>query len=364
LMKAEKKSSNYICDKACDSYNRYKEDFDLALKLNNNAIRFGLEWARIQPDEDRWDVDAINRYRDVLAAAKKRGLTTVVTLWHWTLPVWISNIGGWENKKTIEYFSAYVDMIIKELGANIDYWVTLNEPMAPVGFGYILGTHPPAHKMKIFKARRVFKNLVHAHKNSYRQIHQYYPHAKVSITSLTDYFEPLFRHDPFSKLFVAIAAWLHHGKFLNDIKKQLDYIGLDYYFHNRLFWLPPFKFNQNERVTDMGWEIYPEGIYHILKYLAKFKKPIMILENGLADENDLKRADFIREHLYWTYRAIQEGVDVRGYFHWSLLDNFEWVYGWEPKFGLYAVNRDTMERTARPSAEVYKNICKYNKLVV
>jgi beta-glucosidase len=142
----------------------------------------------------------------------------------------------------------------------------------------------------------------------------------------------------------------------------MDYIGVDYYFHDRIIWMPPFKKNKNERVTDMGWEIYPRGIYNVLKYLSGYQKPLIVLENGLADAKDEKRADFIKDHLCYVRQAMDEGADVRGYFHWSLLDNFEWAEGFWPKFGLYEVDRNTFERRPRDSAKVYAKICETGKL--
>jgi beta-glucosidase/6-phospho-beta-glucosidase/beta-galactosidase len=144
----------------------------------------------------------------------------------------------------------------------------------------------------------------------------------------------------------------------------MDFIGLNYYFHDRMVWYPPFKKNENKRTSDIGWEIYPEGIYHVLKYLATFRKPILITENGLADDQDKQRARSIIDHLNYTHKAMSEGTDVRGYFHWSLIDNFEWEKGYGPKFGLYKVDHDTLWRSPRPSAKVYSEICKSNQVVL
>ncbi|RLC37997.1 glycoside hydrolase family 1 protein, partial [Candidatus Falkowbacteria bacterium] len=163
------------------------------------------------------------------------------------------------------------------------------------------------------------------------------------------------------------AKFLHYyfnHRFIKKIKNQYDYFGINYYFHDRIVWYPPFKKNKNEWVNDNGWEIYPEGMYHVLKYAAKFNKPIYILENGISDAKDKDREKFIREHLKYVYKTIQEGVNVRGYFHWSLIDNFEWSYGWALKFGLYEVDRKTFARTPRPSAKFYAEICKNNAIEI
>ncbi|MFH1522203.1 MAG: glycoside hydrolase family 1 protein [Patescibacteria group bacterium] len=354
---------NFVCEKACDFYHLYEEDFDLAVRLNNNAVRFGIEWARIEPKEGKWNMDEIEHYRKVLQAAKKRNLKVVLTLWHWTNPIWIAKNGGWVNKKTVNYFTRYVELIVKELGEYVSFWITLNEPMVHILNGYITGKFPPNEK-DLTRAKFVFSNLIKAHNKSYQIIHNKYPQARVSITKLVNYFEPAREWCPNEWILAKIFHYFWNHKFLNKVKKQLDFIAFDYYFHDRIVWYPPFIKNKNKEVTDMGWEIYPEGIYHVIKYLAKFNKPIYIMENGLADKNDIKRADFIINHLKYVHKAIKEGVDVRGYFYWSLLDNFEWAHGWEPKFGLYEMDRATLKRTARPSAGVYREICRSNLINV
>ncbi|MCK5510437.1 glycoside hydrolase family 1 protein [Candidatus Parcubacteria bacterium] len=353
--------NDYICGKACDSYNRYEEDLDLAKSLNTNAVRFGIEWARIEPKKGVWDVAEIKHYAQVLAATKKRGLKTVVTLWHWTNPAWIAKAGGWANKETVTRYLRYVDLIVNELGGNIDYWVTLNEPMLLANYGYFLGYFPP-NRHSFFKFKKATKNLINAHIGAYKKIHEYFPNAQVSITNLSNHFEPNKKWFFPDVMLKKIVAYYGINKFFNEINNYIDYIGVDYYRRIHLTLIPPFIKRKKENITDMGWEIYPEGIYHVLKYLSKFKKPIIILENGLADADDSRRAEFIKKHLYFVHKAIEDGVDVRGYFHWSLLDNFEWDKGYAPKFGLFAVDRKTFERKARLSAEVYGEICKTNSI--
>lgn len=356
------REEDFICGRACDSYNRYEEDFDLAKSLNTNAIRFGVEWARVEGEKGKFDEKEIEHYRKVIQAARARGLKIVLTLWHWTNPLWLAHEGGWTNKKAVEYYSRYVKKIVEEFGDDIAYWVTLNEPMVHISNGYMTGKFPP-NKRCFFKARKVFNNLVRAHKEAYKIIHEKNKNAQVSITQLTNYFEPAHRWLVDEIFLTNIFNYFWNLRFLNKIKNHLDFVGVDYYFHDRVVWYPPFKKNLNKKVTDMGWEIFPEGIYYVLKLLSRYKKPIIVLENGLADKEDKFRDDFIREHIYNVYRAIEDGVNVRGYFHWSLLDNFEWVEGWHPKFGLFEVNRRTQERKMRPSALVYSDICKNNRLV-
>ncbi|MDD5032339.1 MAG: glycoside hydrolase family 1 protein [Patescibacteria group bacterium] len=355
--------NNYICGLACDSYNRYEEDIKLVKDLNCGAYRLGIEWARIEPEEGKWDRKEIEHYRKVLMNLKANNLKVVLTLWHWTNPIWLADKGGWANKEAVKYFSRYVEFIVNQLGDLVDYWLTLNEPMVYIANGHITGKFPP-NKKSIFIARKVFNNLIRAHKTGYGVIHNKYTKAEVSITQLMNYFEPARKWCLVEAGLAKLASWIWNERFLNKIKNELDYIGLDYYFHDRIVWYPPFKKNENKKITDMGWEIYPKGIYYVLKSLAKFKKPIIVMENGLADADDKERVNFIREHLKYVYKAIGGGVSVRGYFYWSLLDNFEWAAGFDPKFGLYEVDRKTFKRTARPSAKMYAEICKNNMIKI
>lgn len=363
LKQAGKDPDDYICGLACDSYNRYKEDASLVKELGCGAYRFGIEWSRIEPEDGKFNLAEVKHYRDVLEDLRERGLRPVVTLWHWTNPSWLARSGGWTNKEVAAKYLRYVEFIVKELGEYVHFWVTLNEPMAHIGFGYLRGNFPPGKRGDIIGAIKTYKNLVKAHNSAYQIIHRHFSRAQVGFTSLTDYFEPADKRNPLDQMLNSIFRYFHHRMFLNAVSKRLDFIGVDYYFHQKVSWWPPFKRNENKKVNDMGWEIFPEGIYHVLKYLARFKKPIYIMENGLADAADAERADFIRDHLSYVHQAIVEGIDVRGYFYWSLLDNFEWAHGFGPKFGLFAVDRKTFARIKRPSADVYADICKKNGLV-
>lgn len=354
-----KNSNNFVCGPACDSYNRYEEDLILVKNLNCGAYRVGIEWARLEPEEGKFSQTEIEHYRKVLLAFRAKGIKSVVTLWHWTSPAWLADLGGWSNPKAIKYFLRYTEMVIKELGDLVDYWVTINEPMVYLSNGYIVGKWPPGKK-SFFEAWKTYNNLVKAHRLSFEAIHKNYPEAKVGLTMLVNYFEPAHKWNLMEIIFAKLASHCWNDRFIKKLNGNYDFLGMDYYFHDRIIWYPPFKKNLNKEVTDMGWEIYPQGIYQVLKNYSKFKKPLFIMENGLADQSDKKRGRFIIEHLSYVHRALEDGVDVRGYFHWSLLDNFEWSEGFEPKFGLYSVDRKTFARAPRPSAKIYAEICKNN----
>ncbi|MFA6171457.1 MAG: family 1 glycosylhydrolase [Patescibacteria group bacterium] len=364
LKKAGKNPDDFISGMACDSYNRYEEDFDLALAMNNNAHRLGADWARIMPEKGKIDMNEVEHYRKVLLALKKRGLKVNFTLWHWPFPLWIAEQGGWANKNNIKYFSEYADIMSRELGEYVDFWVTLNEPMIHAGHGYIDGKFPPHRKSDFFGAWKAANNLAAAHNKAYKVIHNNCPGAQVGVTNVTGYFEPAHKWNLIEKLAVKIAAYFRNEWFLDKIKGSFEFIGVNYYHHIRLSCIPPFIRNENKLVSDFGWEIYPEGIYHVIMGYKKYRKPIYILENGVADAKDELRKDFIINHLKYVQQAISKGADVRGYFYWSLLDNFEWADGYAMKFGLHAVDRKTFKRTPRPSARVYGEICKNNSLTI
>lgn len=358
------KKEDFICGQAVDSYNRFDEDLACIKELNLGGYRMGIEWARIEPKEGEFDMKEIEHYRGILKKLKENNIKVVLTLWHWTNPIWVRDQGGWANKKTVKDFSRYVELIVKELGDLVDFWVTLNEPMIHVFNGYVIKKFPPA-RTNVWQAFKVFNNLVRAHKNAYDIIHRYNPEAQVSITQIVNYIEPARRWCPLEWFIAKIYHWFTNEAFLKKIKKHLDYLGFDYYFHDRMVWYPPFRKNLNKETNDMGWEIYPEGIYQVLKYLKKFNLPLYIMENGLPDEDDNQRERFIRDHLKNVHRSIEEGINVRGYFYWSLLDNFEWTAGWSPKFGLCEVDRkNNFKRTLRPSAKAYAEICKSNEIKI
>lgn len=364
LKRAGKDPKDFISGRACDSYNRYEEDASLAKQLHCGAFRIGIEWARIEPEPGKFNLEEIEHYRKNLISIKAKGIKTVATLWHWTSPKWIAKSGGWEEKSTVEVYLRYVEFVARELGEYVDYWITLNEPLVHIGHGYLSGKFPPNKKRDVLSIFDVLSNLIQAHKKAYKIIHEINPAYKVSLTFLTAFVEPARKWCPVEWLLAKVIGHFRNNYFLNRIKGHYDFISLDYYHHDRIVWYPPFIKNENKEVTDFGWEIYPEGIYHVLKNYKKYKKPIFVMENGIADADDDQRPKFILDHLKYVHQALEEGVDVRGYFYWSLLDNFEWADGYYPKFGLFAVDRETFARRARPSAKLYGEICRTNQIIV
>jgi len=342
---------NYISGRACDHYNRYEEDFDIAQRLGHNAHRLSLEWSRIEPEKGKFDEKELEHYKNVIAALKKRGLEPFVTLWHWTLPLWVRDKGGWQSSRTVRYFSRYAEAVAGYLKNDVKFWVTVNEPEMYAHKSYLIGVWPPQKRNPLLLIR-VLCHLASAHQEAYECIKRIAPQSQVGIAKQNIYFEA-HPNNTVTRAAACVADWWWNHYFLRRIRTYQDFIGLNYYFH-RYVWSPPEDNAQN--VSDMERELYPEGIYPVLKELACYDKPIYITENGLADINDTHREWYIRETSKHVRRAIEDGVDVRGYFHWSLLDNFEWDKGFWPRFGLVEVDYTTMKRTVRKSAEGYKTI--------
>lgn len=347
--------------KAADHYNRFEEDFKIAKSVGLTAMRISLEWSRIEPEEGKWAVSEIEHYKKVLRKLKELGLKRMVTLHHYTLPQWVMDRGGFETKQGVEAFARFSWFIAQNLGAEIDFWITINEPELYALMAYQRGIFPPFKKNNL-SAFKVLKNLIRAHKSSYKAIKEARPEALISIAKNSAFYEP-YRKDNFLDRVVAfISNKLGNHYFLDKIKHQMDFIGLNYYFYRSL----KFDFKTGYQVmnsqelpkSDMGWQTYPEGIYYLLKDYKKYKKPIYITENGIANAADDMRSDFIRQHLYWIGKAMDFGIEVKGYFYWSLTDTFEWENGFDPKFGLVEVNFETMERKIRKSAYTFEELRK------
>ena len=360
-------SEKFPARTACNYYLNYEHYFDLAKELNQNIHRFSLSWSRIQPEEGKFDRKHLEHYRRMILALKKRGITPMVTLWHWTLPIWMAEKGGWQNSKFPEYFEQYTRFVVEELNDVVDLWLTTNEPMIYTSLAYIMGKFPP-QKNNLLAVPKVFYNFIKTHKKAYKVIHDIDENASVGIAQNLSFVDAYNKDSAPNKAAASVFNFFRNRLFLELTKNYQDFLGINYYFHDRIkldpFSLSPLKVkNEDKEVSDLGWEIYPKGLYYVLKDLKKYNLPIYITENGLADKEDKKRAKFITEHLKQIHQAIEDGVDVKGYMHWSLIDNFEWVDGYGPRFGLVEMNYKDMSTKIRKSAREYAEICKKNELV-
>jgi beta-glucosidase len=374
------------CGKATDHWNRYENDFLLLKELGVNAYRFSLEWSRIEPKPGEINQTALQRYRDMVLLLKKLGIEPVVTLHHFTNPLWLHTDFPWHTEKSIERFAKYAEKVISTLSPEVKYWITINEPVVFILLGYIDGGNPPGFKDSKL-AFYALKNLLLAHKKASEIIRHYSPEARIGIAhnmmkiSPARIFNPLdlylTKHaDRFYNwmLVDAFAYNILNYRFFSvfrkreklELKNTIDFLGINYYtrMHFKFDLLKPFhlsffSFDKSKNgLSDMRWEIYPEGLESVLnRVYEKLHLPIIITENGIADREDQKRIKFITDHLK-VLKRCQKNIPLDGYFYWSLLDNYEWLLGFEPRFGLYEVDYQTFERKKRKIADYFAKLAK------
>lgn len=375
LKKEGKNPDDFISGKACDSYNRYEEDFDIAKSLNHNIHRLSIEWSRIEPREGKFDHEAMHHYVNVVKALRERGIEPMVTLWHFTNPVWFAEKGGFLNPNSPEIFTRYVKYVVDNLKDRVGLWITFNEVGTVYSYyAYINGLWPP-HSRNIFKVRKLWNNFSKAHTLAYREIKKIYsvPQSPLDSNSQMSHnvvvglaeanAHVVYGNSWWQKLIGKKYNYYRNLNFFNRTFPYYDFLGMNYYKIDRLpgseSVLP-----KQELMVEKGWEIYPKGVYYLLMNLKKYKKQIYITENGIADGTDRLREKFIKEHLRWVWQAIHDGVDVRGYLYWSLLDNFEIIDGYRARFGLVEIDYATLARKVRPSALEYAKISLENKLEI
>lgn len=344
---------NYVSGRGVEHERRYEDDFSYLSEMSMNAFRFGIEWARVEPEEGVWDAAVIAHYRRYLRALKARGITPVVTLFHFTLPVWFSDKGGFEKRRNVRYFTRYAEKIIDELGGDMEWIITINEPTVYVGESYLQGSWPPQQTSK-WRGVRVLGNLIAAHKQVYR-LTMPRRRLKVSMAHHVLHFYPgddarLSRWSAFWADYVANQYTIRR------VRKQSDFLAINHYLSYRIF---GYRAHNSEvlETSDLGWDLQPEKLYEVLTDLyERYRLPLFITENGLADAEDTHRQWWLTETLQAMHRALKDDVKLIGYLHWSLLDNFEWDKGYWPRFGLVAVDRQTMERTLRPSGRWFGSV--------
>ena len=360
---------------ACNSYKKYIEDIEILKSLNVNAYRFSIEWSRIEPNEGEWNLEAIEHYKDLIRRLKAEGIEPFVTLFHYTLPLWVSKSKGFENKKNIQYFKRYTEFVVENLGSEVNFWITVNEPTIYATLGYITKIWPPGKK-NIFKYFSVIRNLEIAHIQAYKKINELYKKygwSKPSV-SIAQNNTDLVAGDIPSKIYVFVMKYIFNYSFLNKTHNYLDFIGLNVYFYTKVVFDPFAKSNKtgllfrtvsndNLRKQDIvNWDINPKSMYNLVTDIhTRYKKDIYITENGLSDTKDKFRYDYIKSNLEYLLKAIDEGAHVKGYFYWSMIDNFEWAEGYKPKFGLSFINSKG-KRILKQSGVKYSRIAQNNSL--
>jgi beta-glucosidase len=363
---------------------RWREDFDRAAEMGQNAHRLSIEWSRVQPTPDRWDEAALDRYREMLRGLRERRLTPLVSLHHITDPLWLEEKGGWENPQVVDWFAAYVNKTVEALKEYVSYWVTINEPNALTAHTYLFNEYPPG-KNDLGIALQVMANQVRAHAAAYQAIHKIQPTAQVSIALHVRPLLPARDWSPLDRLSAGLLNSLFNDFFpraltsgvmrlsawrkpVPEARNTLDYLGLNYYTRERIAFSPDPKSAFARRSLPADLELSPngfmandpQGMAQALKWAQGFHLPIIITENGVEDAGDNLRPRYLIEHLHQIWRAVNENIPVKGYFHWTLVDNFEWDYGWNLRFGLWELDVDSQARRKRPSADLYTEICKEN----
>ncbi len=378
---------------ACDWWGgRWKEDFDRAAEGGQNAHRFSVEWSRIQPTPDTWDEDALEHYRNMLRGLHERGMTPMVTLHHYTDPTWLAEFGGWETEAAIPLFEKFVRKTVEALKEYCTLWCTLNEPNGYALNGYIkhnAAMFPPG-KDNPRLAFRVLANMIRAHAAAYRAIHEVQPEARVGYALHYRSFVPYRAWSPLDKLSVktafnglnigfpsALATGVMRSPLgsikVPEAKGAQDYFGLNYYTRDyvrfdlrkpRTLFAHNFYANDADLSDNKFMANEPDGMFEGLKWIVRTfpNLPIIITENGVEDADDHMRPRYIAQHVHQMWRAVNFNWPVKGYFHWSLVDNFEWERGWTQRFGLWGLDIETQKRIKRPSADLYAEICKENGL--
>ena len=373
---AEWEKGNYPDDKphilnnekaglACDHWNRYPEDIRLMQDLGVSSYRFSVSWDKIMPQEGIIDSMALQHYVDVCDSLIASGITPMVTLHHFSHPMWFEKKGSFEKEENIADFVEFSEVVFNALKGRVTYWCTINEP-----------------------AVFVLKNLFKAHVAVYKHFKSLPDGDKtqIGIVKNMHQIDPMDNWDLFDRLIARTVNKGFNGSFITtfrdgnyrfhfptlvdeqeaipDAPNTLDFVGLNYYSHNAM----DFSLNldealktrmyPNETSTDMAYTMYPEGLYRAIQEISVLGKPIIITENGVADATDAIRGDFIKKYLYAVSKAIKDGYDVRGFHYWSLMDNFEWDLGYGQRFGLYEVDFTTQKRTLREGSKEFQRIVK------
>ncbi len=368
---------------------RWQEDFDRAAQAGQNTHRFSVEWSRIQPAPDRWDEDALDHYRSMLRGLHERNITPMVTLHHFTDPLWLTDLHGWETDAVVPLFEKFTCKVVETLREYCNLWCTINEPNAYALLGYVRGLFPPG-KFDLKLSIKVHANLARAHAAAYRTIHRIQPEARVGYALNFRPQQPAHRWSPLDRLVrniqfeginlafpSAVSSGVMRTPFgrvaLPEVRGTQDYFGLNYYttntvafdLRNRSSLFASSIYPPGTDVADGGMNAnIPEGFFNAIKWAVRTypNLPILVTENGIEDATDRLRPRYLAQHVHAMWQAVNFNWPIRAYYHWTLVDNFEWERGWTQRFGLWALDTETQQRTKRPSADLYAAICKANGL--
>lgn len=356
----------HIFDCTTDHEKKYKEDVDIIASLAPN-YRMSLMWSRLQREPfGTFHEETKNEYHILLSELRSRGIGLMMVLHHFTNPQWFSALGGWEKSENIAMWEDYAKKLVDEYGAYVSLWNTFNEPNLYTGMGWVMGEFPPFKRNPII-AKKVIENISVAHDRLYQYIKQKYRTSLVGISHNCTIFsaQNFLGHIP-SKF----IDWVYMD-YAASLFTNIDFFGMSYYAriaHDPFpitYLKTPEKIKKFGKTHDDIWEYYPQGLKEcIQRYWHTYKKPIFITENGICTKNDVHRIEAIHDYLALVHKAISEGIDVRGYYHWSAWDNFEWSLGPTFRFGLYACDHVTKERKKKPSADVYSRIAHSREMIL
>ncbi|HUZ71028.1 MAG TPA: family 1 glycosylhydrolase [Candidatus Saccharimonadales bacterium] len=377
---------------AIDHYHRYREDLAQLSAMHQTAHRFSIEWSRVEPQSGRFDRAALAHYADVVRTCRELGMEPVVTLHHFTLPAWLAAAGGVTSPDAPARFARYVAACVEALGDMVTWWITINEPAVLATLGYLEGTWPPGER-SLRRATLALGGLLRMHAAGAQAIKTIAAHhGRGAQVSIAHHERRLVPRSPNSRIEKALAklpdhlfnrwflrsciagrmlAPVGHGEMVPGLAGSLTYLGLNHYANEAVsldIRAPGMLFTRHEAVpgfplSGTGWAIDPDALRSALTGIwDEFGLPIMITENGVADDHDELRPEYLRAHLRAVVDALDAGVDVRGYLYWTAWDNFEWAEGYTKRFGLFAVDRETLERIAKPSAALYAEICRTRSL--
>ncbi|ONN26551.1 beta-glucosidase [Thermosipho affectus] len=377
-------------DIACDHYHRFEEDISIISELGLDSYRFSIAWPRVVKKDGKKNEKGLDFYNRLVDRLLEKDIIPFVTLYHWDLPYYLYEKGGWLSNDIAYYFRDYAALIFEELGDRVKYWITLNEPWCSSHLGYFMGIHAPGHK-NLNEAIKVAHNLLRSHGYAVEAFREIVKDGKIGITNVVTKVEPANeREEDYQFALLVdelINGWFHDpivfGRYPenakgflkrfgikiyeNDMKiisNDIDFFGVNYYTRQLIEYSPenPFMYKQiigKLPKTEMNWEIYPQGLYDMLKKLYfRYKLPLYITENGMAGPdkleneivNDDYRIDYLEQHFKMALKAVNDGVDLRGYFIWTLMDNFEWIEGYSKRFGIIYTDYKTQKRYLKESA--------------
>ncbi len=392
-------------DVACDHVHRFEEDIALMKELGVDTYRFSIAWPRVITMDGKLNPQGIEFYKKLVAELKRNGIRACATLFHWDLPQHLQDIGGWMNREVVTHFVDYAVQMFQELGDDVQQWITINEPSVISILGYITGVHAPGIR-DLRKAMNVSHHLMVAHALAVQKFREMGLNSEIGITLNFNHYEPYDAENPndvkasnrmdalwnrqyLDLLFRAkypedLLEWLQDKDAVPEIKdgdlqliaEKMDFLGVNYYSRNKQKYDPQrdpiletYTLNPSgAKVNALDWEIYPQGLYNeIYRVHAQYSKlPIYITENGgaftddvMSDDgqvHDQQRIDYLQDHFMQVKKLIDDGVDLRGYYLWSLLDNFEWHMGYGPRFGLFYIDFETQERVWKDSAKWYQQL--------